>query len=372
MLTAFDDHLIHQTAEPVARPASGDPNVFDRYLFSGFDVEGALCFGATLAVYPNREVVDAAFSVVRDGTQRSVHASARAPLDRAAATRVGPIAVKVLEPLRRLRVSVDDVGLGLCASLTFDARFPAVEEPRLLAHGPREFAFDCTRFAQWGRWEGTIRVDGDEVVLSPSHHHGVRERCWGMRPLGLPRGGAPARSLPQLFSLWAALQIDARVAVVAVNERADGSRWHQAGLVVGSAPSDGAEVGAPEVLRDVAVDVRWTPGTRWARHAAVDLTSAGGGADHVELEPIALLPLRGLGSFSPDWANGAWKGELVVGGESWRVAHLDPQDPANLHVHQVVRARSASTGSVGVGLLELLAINDHLPSGLVGLFDGAR
>ena len=92
MLTSFDDYPIHQTAEPVAQPASGDRNVYDRYFFNGYSRDGDLFFAAALGLYPNRGVMDAAFSVVRGGRQHVVRASRRAPLDRRD-TRVGPLFV---------------------------------------------------------------------------------------------------------------------------------------------------------------------------------------------------------------------------------------------------------------------------------------
>ena len=57
MLTSFDDYPIHQTAEPVAQPASGDRNVYDRYFFNGYSRDGDLFFAAALGLYPNRGVM---------------------------------------------------------------------------------------------------------------------------------------------------------------------------------------------------------------------------------------------------------------------------------------------------------------------------
>ena len=78
MLSAFDDYPIHQTGDPIAHTASGDLNHYDRYFFNGYTTDGSLYFGAAMGLYPNRRVIDAAFSVVRDGLQVSVHASALA------------------------------------------------------------------------------------------------------------------------------------------------------------------------------------------------------------------------------------------------------------------------------------------------------
>src|SRR5437867_10919678 len=116
MLTAFDDYLIHQTPEPVAHPGTGDRNFYDRHFFNGFSREGDLFFGAALGLYPNRRVMDAAFTVARDGRQHSVHASRLAPAERGE-TRVGPIAVRGVDALRTLRVPAQPNACGLEAAL---------------------------------------------------------------------------------------------------------------------------------------------------------------------------------------------------------------------------------------------------------------
>ena len=121
MLTRFDDYPLHQTAEPLAQPSTGDRNFYDRYFFSGYSAAGDLFFAAALGVYPNRRVMDAAFSVVRGGTQWVVRASRLAPLERTETT-VGPITVEVVEPLRTLRLRVADNDYGVAANLTFAAR----------------------------------------------------------------------------------------------------------------------------------------------------------------------------------------------------------------------------------------------------------
>ena len=98
MLIAGDDYPIHQTPDALARPATSDPNHYDRYFFNGATADGSLVFGVALGLYPNRQVIDGAFSVVVDGEQVSVHVSARCPGDRA--TAVGPITVEIVGPCR--------------------------------------------------------------------------------------------------------------------------------------------------------------------------------------------------------------------------------------------------------------------------------
>ena len=46
MLSRHDDYPIHQTPEPIARPASTDRHVYDRYWFNGYSGDGDFRLGA--------------------------------------------------------------------------------------------------------------------------------------------------------------------------------------------------------------------------------------------------------------------------------------------------------------------------------------
>ena len=190
MLTRLDDYLLHQTAEPIAQPATGDRNFYDRYFFHGYTRNGDVFFAAALGVYPNRRVMDAAFSVVRGGRQYVVRASRQAPEERTE-TRVGPIAVEVVEPLLALRVRVAPNACGLAADLLFRARSAAIEEPRYTHRVAGRVYMDSTRLTQFGTWEGTLDVAGERVDATPARVLGARDRSWGIRPVGEPEGGAP-------------------------------------------------------------------------------------------------------------------------------------------------------------------------------------
>ena len=78
MLSSFDDYPIHSGSAPVNETGTSDPNHYDRYFFNGYRSDASLYFGISLGLYPNREVMDGAFSLVRGGEQRSCFASRRA------------------------------------------------------------------------------------------------------------------------------------------------------------------------------------------------------------------------------------------------------------------------------------------------------
>jgi hypothetical protein len=367
VITPFDDYPIHQTAAPVACPASGDRNYYDRYFFNGYDRDGDFYFAVAMGIYPNRKVVDASFSVVHAGAQRSVHASARAPLDRSV-TACGPVRIEVVEPLRRLRVLVDAPAYDLAADLEFTARTPAVEEPRTTMAGGAQVTADYTRLTQWGAWSGTLSTGGERLDCAPQAVLGTRDRSWGIRPVGEPPGGAPATAPPQLFWLWAPLHFDDHCTHFALFDDARGRHWYESACPVPLLP-DADEATEIDHARSCDFTIDWQPGTRRARAAELATTGWDGATARTRLTPLLTFPMRGIGYFNPQWGHGLWKGESAVGGEYWKLADLDPAAPENVHVQQLVRAEGPD--GTGLGVLEQLHVGPHAPTGLTGLFDPA-
>lgn len=371
MLTRFDEHLIHQTPEPVAHPASGDPNVYDRYFFNGYTPDGELFFGAALGLYPNRRVMDAAFSVVHHGRQLTVRASRLAPQERGD-TAVGPITVAVEDPMRVLRLHIGENEFGLTGDLRFRARTPAIEEPRFTHRVDGRVFLDYTRYTQFGLWEGWLAVDGERIELGGRTVFGTRDRSWGIRPVGERGTGAPGPP-PQFFWLWAPLHFDDVCTHFAVNEDATGRPWHASGCVApvfqANPPPSLADDPPVEPMARVAHTIQWQSGTRRAASAELTLTPYDGAPHTIALEPILTFQMLGLGYLHPEWGHGMWKGEAVVSGESWTLADLDPLAPFHVHVQQLCRARMGERE--GVGLLEQLVIGPHAPSGFSGLMDPA-
>ncbi|HEX9258658.1 MAG TPA: hypothetical protein VF855_03915 [Acidimicrobiales bacterium] len=360
MLSAFDDYPIHQTSQPIAIPASGDLNHYDRYFFNGYTADASLYFGVALGMYPNREVVDGAFSVVRGGEQVSVYASGRCPADRRN-TIVGPIHIEIIEPMRVLRVVVDAPEQGLQADLTFRARTAPIQEPPFFVRQSTRTVMDYTRLTQFGDWEGSVSVDGELVDCSRADVLGSRDRSWGIRPVGERVPGAPGPA-PQFYWLWAPVSFGDVCTHFDVNERADGTRWHEAGFIV--------PVGDEPAEAVAAVDYRltWERGTRRVESFSLALVTEAGETHTVTLEPMLHFAMKGIGYTHPEWRHGCWKGELVVGGDRWSLPP-DPADLANIHLQTLCRATMGDR--VGTGILEQLVVGSHAPTGLTGLFDGA-
>jgi len=371
VLTPFDDYPIHQTALPIAHPASGDPNHYDRYWFNGYRDD--FYFAVGMAVYPNRGIIDAAIATVHDGVQRSVFASGRMPADRAE-TRVGPITIEIVEPLRTTRVRADASDLGIDADVTFTTRTVAIEEPRQTIMNGTKVAMDSTRLTQMGTWSGSITTGGATVALDDIY--GTKDRSWGVRPVGPQVPGAPDGGLPQLFFLWAPINFADRCTHFIGFERGNGDRFvgTQALLdVIGPTDKTWGDDTRIEHLAGTVHQVRWAPGLRRSEGATLrllrhDANAAGEWEERIELEPLMTFRMRGLGYTHPEWGHGKWHGESAVGGEEHKVEELDNLEPWNIHIQQVMRATWGDRE--GLGVLEQLAFGEHKPSGLTGFLDG--
>ncbi|CAJ1498463.1 hypothetical protein MU0083_001934 [[Mycobacterium] kokjensenii] len=365
MLTPFDDYPIHQTPATLAHAGNGNPDHYDRFWFNGYTED--FYFAVAMGLYPNRGVIDAAFSVVSDGVQSSVFASGRAPLDRTQ-TEIGPIRIEIVEPLRINRVVVDAPEHGLTADLTFRARTAGYEEPRQTRYAGSRLSIDMTRASMLGQWSGTVTVHGVTHTFDGQNVYGTKDRSWGLRPVGVPAPAAPEPSAGQLFFLWAPLNFDDVAVHYLTFEDAEGESWAQSGVALPVLGPDDPVYGPGNDVEhlDITHRIDWAPGLRRSRGARLEF-KRGDGTETIELEPLLTFRMKGAGYFHPQWSHGVWRDELVVGGEQTPVADLDNLSPDNIHVQQVMRARWGDR--TGIGVLEQLALGPHAPSGFTGLVD---
>jgi hypothetical protein len=368
MLHPLDDYPLHQTPEPLLHLDSSSPDAYDRFFYNGYRPDGSVFFALALGLYPNRQVIDGALSVVRDGTQHNVRASGLCPEDRTE-TRVGPVRVVIEEPMRRHRLVVED-RFGLSAELTWTSISPAIEEPRFhLAAGNRRL-FDFTRLTQFGRWDGWIDLDGERIGIGGEQPVvGCRDRSWGLRPVG-DRLPGPAAA-PQFFWIWAPTVFDDVCTHVAINHHGDGQPWHQSGAVVPRIGPDEPALDPGRVQRGTTAgtEVTWEPGTRWARTVSTTVGRWEAEPVTVTYEPILRFQMCGVGYRHPEWGHGRWLGEDRAARDSLDLASVDPEDPVMVHIQALSRARWGHR--VGVGVVEQLVIGPHSPSGLTGIVTGA-
>jgi hypothetical protein len=370
-ISPFDDFPIHQTPAPIVQPVSADPNHYDRYWFNGYSTDGDWYFGVALGVYPNRGIIDGAFSVLRDGTQSCVFASGRAPLDRRE-TKIGPLSIEIIEPLRENRVRVEAEHLGITADLLWRPRTVAVEEKRQTLYTGSRPMLDSTRFTQWGTWQGEVRVAGEVLTVDPATNRGTKDRSWGVRPVGDQVTAAPNTAPPGIFFLWSPVHWDDRCTHVMLFERSDGARQVATASSVkllGDGDPVFGDVSAVEHAHEPQYKIRWRSGTRRMEDAAFTFNYPDGRTEEFTYEPLLDFQMKGIGYTHPEWGHGRWHGEYKEGSESWRSEELNLLDVTNFHCQQVCRVRNGEQS--GIGVLEQLAIGPHAPTGLTEFIGGA-
>ncbi|MFV0525851.1 MAG: hypothetical protein ACK5RL_15290 [Acidimicrobiales bacterium] len=368
MLHPFDDHPLHQTPEPFLHTLTESPNAYDRFFYNGHQLDDAgtpeVFFAAAFGVYPNRQVMDGAFSVVRGDRQVNVRGSRRCPLDRTRTT-AGPVTVEIIEPMRRHRLIVDG-DQGLTADLEWTSISPAIEEPRFIRHAGNRLVMDYTRLTQFGRWTGWIELDGDRITIDTAT--GVRDRSWGVRAVGHRIDGPNSRG--QFFWLWGPTVFDDACTHFARNDDASGQPWHSSGVATARIGPGDPAIDDSRVSRGTGVDVAftWEPGTRWVSTITSTLERWNAEPVVVTYEPVLRFHMSGIGYGHPVWRHGAWIGDDAQTRDEIDLKAVDPEDPTMIHIQALSRATWGDR--TGWGVVEQLVVGPHESSGLTGTATG--
>ncbi|TAM08961.1 MAG: hypothetical protein EPN72_13380 [Nevskiaceae bacterium] len=363
LLTAADEYPVHQTPEPIA-VAGSDLNFYDRFWFNAYSADGQPLVAVAMGVYPNLNIMDAAISVVHGGTQYSLFASRLLDGDRMA-TRVKPISVEVVEPLKKVRVRVDDNEHGIRAELVFTGRAPPIQEPRFTWRMGTRTIMDSTRLTQSCTCEGWIEVAGERLAVHG--WHGTRDRSWGVRSVGgANKNPFPPDMKPQFFWLWCPFNGADHLMYFHTNDNAEGEPWNRSAVLVPLGK------GEPQVVLEVRAELVFRSGTRHVRKATIRGRLADGGAVTLELEPEWNFYMRGVGYTHATWGHSAYQGAYATHYESFRVDEIDETQPDTNHVQAACRAVLTlpdGRREVGRAMLEQLIIGASQPYGFKELFD---
>ncbi len=367
-LGPLDEYPIHQLPQPVAWSGSTDRNFYDRCYLNAHDRTGETFLITGLGFYPTLGTKDAYVLLRRGSTQTAVHLGDAADPrggDRLE-QRVGGYRIEVTEPLRRLRVVLDETE-GVALDLRWEGSFEALQEQRHHMRQGSSVTLDAQRFAQVGTWEGLIRIDGEEIAVTPDRWVGTRDRSWGIRPVGeAAPGGKPADPpFDGMWWLYAPLRFDEYAIVLIIQETPDGFRT----------VNDCTRVwrnGRLEQLGWPRVGIRYQPGTRTPTGAVIACTTPDGNDLTLDVTATGGVPLHIGGGYGgdPDWGHGQWKGAGFTERRTYDLT--DPAVAGRIMfgvTDHVGRAVIRGTGAEGFGLFEHAALGRHDPSGFRDWFD---
>jgi hypothetical protein len=365
MLSKADDYPIHQTPDPIAFSGT-DRNFYDRYFFNGYTTDGDVFFAAALGVYPHLNIMDAGFAVRIGDKQYNLHASRHLHMERMD-TQVGPIRVEVIEPLKVLRVVVDDNEHGISADITITGRHAPIEEPRSTRRNGPRIVQDVTRMTQLGRWSGWIKAAGQTVTLDEATTLGTRDRSWGVRHIGLRDPQVPVVAQEfQVWWVWLPAHLEDRIVHFFVNQDGDGKVWNLGAMMV---HDEGSRI---EHLHGAWMDMEYILGTRYPANAVVTATDEAGGSYRFEITPRARFYLSGIGYMNPEWSHGLNKGPLTIGYDESASNAGAKHGPGTEHAQSTSSVTlTLPDGKVlsGHGCFESLVLGRHSPSGLTSMFD---
>lgn len=376
MLSPLDDYPIHQAPKPIAVPASSDRNHYGRYWFGAFHRDAEFSVEAAFGRYTNLGVADCSLSIVKGDHQYAFHASGHAP-DDPMVTTIGPFRLEIVEPMKELRLTVEENETDLTADLTWKARAGALAEDHTFMDAGPVRIIDMIRFTQFGTWSGSVTVRDETTTFTHEEMVGVRDRSWGIRPVGERPAGRPM-SPPGNCWLWAPIHFEDECRLFGYFQHPGGAFWRADGFrvpLLDPVPPSIDET-TPGVHRLHPVDQRlsFRSGSRWVERAEFDLTQDDGEPYTITLEPQLRFQMKALGYTNPEWGHGHYHGELRVGGEEWNLSALDPADPTVQHVHHTVKATMPDGNGgtkEGVGLLEQIIFGPHTQFGFDDLLDVA-
>lgn len=327
MLSPLDETLRHQIGTTFDHAGTSDPRFFDRYWFAIYDPAGnepALNLG--MCSYLNMNVVDGYAALILEGKQHNVRVSRLLRPEMFTAdpnvTVVGPLRIEIIEPFRRLRLSLGENEWGIGFDLEWSSIMDPYEELPNFTRLRGRVTQDYVRYNQSGTVDGWVEVAGRRTEVT--EWWGGRDHSWGVRTD--VAGGEPVtgpgdeRSVRGGFLwTWITFGSSDMAGHVQYHEIEDGTPVHQEGMLRWA---DGRVVAS----HDVRLDFDVYPGTRRFSKATWTI-GVHGGEWTVEATPISRsLSMLGLGysmGYEDRKGFGVYRGDPHVEHDVYDVSHAE-------------------------------------------------
>ncbi len=314
MLSTMDDYPLHQIADVMRFVGTSDRNFYDRYYFNMHCCSDEVFVVFGLGQYPALGVQDA-FLLVRHADKHQVIRASRVLGDRSDIS-VGPLRIEVIEGLQKLRVKVEPNEHDIEMDVVWEGAHQPYLEPRHYIRKHGRVLFDTMRFAQLGRWRGSLRVGEKTFDVTPEQWMGSRDRSWGIRPVGEAEPAGIHAGTPSMEGMWNYFPVlfeDYALQYI-VNERNNGERTIEEAVRIWKDPNREPEwLGRPEhdhVFEDAA------PFKCTLQEGVVRFPDAPEGPLELRGTPLLQTYLTvGTGyGLETDWRHGMYQGDLEVQG----------------------------------------------------------
>lgn len=352
MLNPQDDLIGHQLPTTFDHVASSDPAWMERYWYTAHPIPGGdMIIDVGLGYYPNKNVMDAFAGITVKGIQYNFRASRRLR-PQGLITKVGPLAISVVEGLVRHRIVLEPNESGISCDIEFIGTMnPHEEEPHFRRRNGR-ITEQMARMEQLGRFRGWFEAAGVRHNLDESTWLGQRDHSWGIRAeMRTDPGHPPETFYPPFFYNWTTAQFANRGLHIFFKERSPGEKIYISGedvMPLGQKPRPNGQ------LLDVAHDAAWAndPNGQTLESIIFNATFAGGSTREIKIKtlPGRFFLKGGLYGGLNGWFHGDDKGRLFTNHDHWDLA-----DPASRKVLRTLSDHVIEVhdqGEVGYGIIE--------------------
>ena len=310
MLTQYDEYPVHQSPYPFSEIPSTDLAWCDGYFFGLYSAHEQVFFFSGMRVNPNTDMIGGYAGLSVAGRQYTARFSR--PWRAHADTTIGPLTYEFVEPLKRIRLSLEPND----SALTFDFDWIGIgacyEEPHHLAWSRGRRTTDQTRYYQSGTASGWMQLEGKRWDLAEMEWFGSRDHSWGLyagrAPLvpdskWLPPPEAPAVKQGMRWASW--WGSPANSGFFSVHESQDG-RQLQMNDVFGTPLEGGIDFGLDgphRQLVEASHELDFVPGTRILSKGTWHLTDDEGG----KWKQLYVPASPGWNPVTIGYGGGSWK-----------------------------------------------------------------
>lgn len=361
MLLSFDEYPYHQVTASFAGVAGSDPQWNDGHYVCLCDQAGDVSLASTLRLYSNNDVLDGFVCLRNQGKQYNIRLSRRLRpnMDNLS---VGPLRIELIEPMRALRLVLEDNDFNIALDVTCRGATVPYEDPAEVTRVDGRLIGERMTYELTGKCEGWVRVGDTRYELSESNSSFFRNHSWGYQA---GRGGPRLYTAPTLGAKRRLPGVRQWV----LFDMPDHSGFYFVDPSGRAASGKGAIMLADRSVPVTSVesDLQFYEGGRRLRAGSFRLTDADGIEHSYLLEDLGWVYCQGggyFGGFDDGLGQGVYRGDYHAEGEVWDVSHPTQVVDEKGHAFEFDHAwaenftRLSSDGAAGLAHFECVVITD--------------
>lgn len=290
-LTPYDEFPVHQAPHPFSYIPSTDFNWDDGYYFGVFSPDDGVFLATGARVNPNTDIIGGYALLNIRGQQTTLRFNRCWRRD--FSLRIGPWRIEFVEPLKTVRLVLEENSSGISFDILWEGTSPAFLEEHHVAVNRGRRTTDQTRYSQPGKATGRLSFRGQNWKITPDCWSGARDHSWGLYadrpPLSPIASVLPPRQVDdgpkRALRFWTCFRTDPFSGFFHLHEDVDG-RQAVFNDVFGTPFGGRLFQGWDKAIELTAGrhEIEFQTNTRMLKRATLYLTDASGGAWRQEFE----------------------------------------------------------------------------------------